>query len=77
MKLQHLISFHWLKNSDVTACWSGLASGCFAILREHPLRKSNQQPNFPRKKKPKHRDLSKSFELFDVSYYKGVQLSLT
>ena len=43
----------WLKNSDVTACWSGLGSGYFVILREHPLRNSNQQPNLPRKKKPK------------------------
>ena len=42
-----------LKNSDVTACWSGLGSGYFVILREHPLRNSNQQPNLPRKKKPK------------------------
>ena len=43
----------WLKNSDVTACWSGLGSGYFVILREHPLRNSNQQPNLPRKKKSK------------------------
>ena len=46
----------WLKNSDVTA-------GYFVILREHPLRNSNQQPNLPRKKKPK--DLkSKSMDWF-------------
>ena len=53
----------WLKNSDVTACWSGLGSGYFVILREHPLRNSNQQPNLPREKKPK--DLkSKSVDWF-------------
>ena len=42
-----------LKNSDTMACWSGLGSRYFVILREHPLRSSNQQPNLPRKKKPK------------------------
>ena len=43
----------WLKNSDVTVSWSGLRSDYFVILREHPLRNSNQQPNLLRKKKPK------------------------
>ena len=42
-----------LKNSDTMACWSGLGSRYFVILRQHPLRNSNQQPNLPRKKKPK------------------------
>ena len=69
----------WLKNSDVTACWSGLGSGYFVILREHPLRNSNQQPNLLGRKSQKiwNRNLSKSFELSDVSHYKEVQLNLT
>ena len=56
----------WLKNSDVTACWSGLGNGYFVILREHPLRNSNQQPNLPWKRKPKDLKLGPVWNLWTV-----------
>ena len=73
------LEMFWRKNSDVTACWSVLGSSYFVILREHPLRTVINSQTFLGRKSRKiwNRDLSKYFELFDVSYYKGVQLILT
>ena len=71
----------WLKNSDLTACWSGLGSDySISWFWESILSGTviDSQTFLGRKsRKIWNRDLSKSFKLFDVSYYKGVQLSLT
>ena len=48
--------------------WESILSGTVINSQTFLGRKSRKIWN---------RDLSKSFELFDVSYYKGVQLSLT